>query len=93
MHCSDVVEAAGVHLASETDEQGLQVALVTSERRRVVSAEQVSICGSYWPHLEKLGTCGAHFVGANVKDPQHAQIWDAKKAEVEQLLKRVGPRP
>lgn len=42
-----LVESAGAQLCSETDEQGLQVALVTSEKHRVVSVNEVSICGYY----------------------------------------------
>jgi hypothetical protein len=82
-----LLDRAGVRLSSETDEQGLQVALVSSEKHRVVSVSEISICGYFRPHLLELGSCGAHFVGVNVKDLPYAHgFWDGKRAEVEQRL-------
>jgi len=55
-------------LASELDEQGLQVAAV--ERfgpPLIVRVEEVTICSPFPPHLPHLGTCGAHFCGTNAK--------------------------
>jgi hypothetical protein len=79
-----------VCLSSETDEQGLQVAVVTSEKHRVVSVREVSICGYFPPHLLELGSCGAHFVGVNVKDLAFAhEFWDGWKAEIEHRLAAV----
>lgn len=53
-------------LRSELDEQGLQVAALTSARRTlVVSLADVSICSPFPPHRRELGRCGAHFVGLN----------------------------
>jgi hypothetical protein len=82
-----LLDEAGVCLSSETDEQGLQVAVVTSEKHRVVSVSEVAICGYYRPHLLEFGSCGAHFVGVNGKDLLFAQqFWDGKKAEIEHRL-------
>lgn len=55
-------------LDSELDEQGLQVAAVSSEREPlVVQVDEVSICSPFPPHLAGLGSCGVHFVGLNAK--------------------------
>jgi hypothetical protein len=55
-----------VKLVSELDEQGLQVAAVSSRRTpSVVSVEEVTICSPFPPHRQELGSCGAHFVGLN----------------------------
>jgi hypothetical protein len=82
-----LLDEAGVCLSSETDEQGLQVAVVTSERHRVVSVQEVSICGYFRPHMLELGLCGAHFVGINGKNLEFAHgFWDEKKPEIEQRL-------
>ncbi|MCU1259668.1 MAG: hypothetical protein JWO80_2553 [Bryobacterales bacterium] len=87
-----LLDAASVRLSSETDEQGLQVALVTSEKHHVVSGDEVSICGYYRPHMLGVGSCGAHFVGLNVKHlPITHGFWDGKKAEVEQRVADANP--
>jgi hypothetical protein len=89
-HLRALLGEAGVRLSSETDEQGLQVALVTSMKHRVVSLSEVTICGYFRPHLHELGSCGAHFVGVNVKQhPVAHGFWDGMKAEVE---RRVGQK-
>lgn len=55
-------------LASELDEQGMQVALVERAGAPfVVRLESVSICSPFPPHLPHLGRCGAHFVGVNAR--------------------------
>jgi hypothetical protein len=55
-------------LASETDEQGLQIAALESkEIPLVVRTSEVSICSPFPPHSPDLGTCGAHFVGLNAR--------------------------
>jgi hypothetical protein len=78
---------ASVRLSSETDEQGLQVAMVTSSKHRVVSLREVAICGYFRPHLLELGSCGAHFVGVNVKHhPVAHGFWDGMKAAVREQL-------
>jgi hypothetical protein len=87
------LDEEGVCLSSETDEQGLQVAVVTSEKHRVVSVGEVSICGRFHPHLLELGSCGAHFVGINVKHLAFAhEFWDGRKAEIEQRLAQYSLR-
>lgn len=63
----ELLRAADLRLTSETDEQGLQVALVTREKHRVVTLDEVAVCGYFRPHLLNLGYCGAHFVGVNAK--------------------------
>jgi hypothetical protein len=63
----DVLAAYPVQIASELDEQGLQIAALSRETAPlVVSLEEVSICSPQPPHMQRLGTCGAHFVGINV---------------------------
>lgn len=61
----DLLDRSGVILESETDEQGLQAALVTSRKHRLVRLDEVTICGYFRPHRLELGSCGAHFVGVN----------------------------
>jgi hypothetical protein len=89
--------ATGAKLSSETDEQGLHVALISAEKHRVVRLEEVSICGYFRPHLLGLGSCGAHFVGVNAKrlpwtwngrsgEQYHHAHWDSKKPEVLERL-------
>lgn len=55
-----------VRLASELDEQGLQVAALSRHPPRVVPVSDVTICSPFPPHAAHLGRCGAHFVGLNV---------------------------
>jgi hypothetical protein len=60
-------------LSSETDEQGLQTAVVCrAGPPLVVTVDEVSICSPFPPHLPHLGTCGAHFVGLNA----HRLPWE-----------------
>jgi len=55
-------------LASELDEQGLQVAaLQRAGACRTVTLDEVSVCSPFWPHRVELGRCGAHFVGLNAR--------------------------
>lgn len=64
----EVLTVKPVLLASEVDEQGLQVAaLYRRGDPFVVSAEDVTICSPFPPHVPYLGACGAHFVGLNAK--------------------------
>ena len=56
-----------VRLVSELDEQGPQVAALSrASPPLVVSLAEVAICSPTPPHLQRLGTCGARFVGINV---------------------------
>jgi hypothetical protein len=60
-------------LASELDEQGLQVAAVSRDGPPlVVEVDEVSICSPFHPHLYARGRCGAHYVGLNA----HSIPWD-----------------
>jgi hypothetical protein len=57
-----------VKLTSELDEQGLQcAALSLAKPPLAVSSKEVTICSPFPPHVDRLGSCGAHFVGLNVK--------------------------
>lgn len=57
-----------VVLASELDEQGLQVAVVSQDGPPlVVSHDEVTICSPFPPHEPRLGRSGAHFVGLNAR--------------------------
>jgi hypothetical protein len=63
-----VLSHCPVHMTSELDEQGLQVAALSIGRQPlVVRSNEVTICSPFWPHQPQLGTCGAHFVGLNSK--------------------------
>jgi hypothetical protein len=96
-----LLDSTGVHLSTETDEQGLEVAFISAENHRVVRLEEVSISGYFRPHQIELGSCGAHFVGVNLKqvpqiwngrsvDEYVHEYWDGKKPEV---YERVAPAP
>ena len=86
-------------LASELDEQGLQVAaLRASGDVAVVEVADVTICSPFPPHLPYLGRAGAHFVGLNTRrlgwryagraaEDVRAEHWDALAGEV---ARRVG---
>lgn len=55
-------------LASETDEQGLQVAALSWRAAPfLVRTTDVTICSPFHPHQPYVGRCGAHFVGINQK--------------------------
>lgn len=57
-----------VVMTSETDEQGLQVAVtMRAGPPRVVSVDEVAICSPFPPHRPAPGTHGAHFVGVNAR--------------------------
>jgi hypothetical protein len=64
----EMLRNSGRILRRELDEQGLQVATLTkSGRCHVVSLDEVTICSPFPPHPSHLGSCGAHFVGLNVR--------------------------
>ncbi len=86
---------ASKRLASELDEQGLQVAALSRARPAlVVPLADVAICSPFPPHAASIGRCGAHFVGLNMRTPrpQHgctqpsldalAAFWDARRVEL-----------
>lgn len=65
---AEVLRRKPVYLASELDEQGLQIAAVSLwQEPMVVSTEEVSICSPFPYHQHVLGRCGAHFVGINMR--------------------------
>lgn len=88
-------------LASELDEQGMQVAaLLRTTDLMTVPVEDVTICSPFEPHLPYLGRCGAHFVGLNARrlpwswegrsgDHYVRENWARHRGEVAQ---RVGVR-
>lgn len=60
-----------MRLVSELDEQGLEIAALSRARPPlVVTLNEVAICSPFPPHLQRLGSCGAHFVGLNMKRPR-----------------------
>lgn len=87
-----------VTLASELDEQGLQVAALSGADPLVVTTTDVSICSPFHPNMAELGRCGAHFVGLNCRAiewdyydrPALAWLdehWQRLKPEVERRLR------
>jgi hypothetical protein len=94
---------SGVVLASELDEQGLQVAAVSRLKPpTVVPVDEVAITSPFPPHLPGLGRCGAHFVGLNDRHlpwdyygrPATEYIREHWERHRDELYRRVGiPRP
>ena len=63
-----VLQENPVKLTSELDEQGLQCAAVSLKTQPfTVTVKEVTICSPFAPHMNYLGTCGAHFVGLNAR--------------------------
>jgi hypothetical protein len=63
-----VLRTNPVSLDSELDEQGLQVAALSTDGAPfVVDADDVTICSPFYPHCSELGRFGAHFVGLNAR--------------------------
>lgn len=89
----------GLLLASELDEQGLQIAAsVMNGALLTVELSEVTICSPFWPKSPEVGTCGAHFVGLNARhlpwdyfdrpaDEWQAEHWQRHR---EDLYRRVG---
>jgi len=97
----DVLRARGQVLASELDEQGLQVAAVTRAAPvEVVSLADLTLCSPFPPHLAHLGRCGAHFCGLNARDlgwqlegrPASAHVREHWRRHRPELYDRVGLR-
>jgi hypothetical protein len=89
----------GAPLSGEADEQGLQVAALSADRPPlVVTLDEVAICSPFPPHRQRPGSCGAHFVGLNMRKPrpQHgvgpekldqiACFWDALRPTIEKAI-------
>ncbi|HEY7957870.1 MAG TPA: hypothetical protein VII38_21355 [Polyangia bacterium] len=68
-------------LDSELDEQGMQVAALLPDEPLVVSLADVTICSPFPPHLEELGTHGAHFVGINTQKLPFS-LYDGRPSEL-----------
>ncbi len=92
-----------VLLRSELDEQGLQAsALARSGKLLLVSVQEVTVCSPLWPHRREVGTCGAHFVGSNVRhlpwnyydrpaDAWMEEHWQAVRPEIYRRLELSVP--
>lgn len=62
----EILASRSERLNSELDEQGLQIAAVTAAAQcRIVEVDEVAICSPFPNHRQRLGSCGAHFVGLN----------------------------
>jgi hypothetical protein len=94
-----VLELRPVELRSELDEQGLQAAALSLQKRPLlVSVDEVTICSPFWPHRPYLGPYGAHFVGLNARElpwryydrPAAECVADNWRGHQEQLHRRVG---
>jgi hypothetical protein len=89
-------------LASELDEQGLQVAALLDHPLHIVDLADVQICSPFPPHAQQPGRCGAHFVGLNVRRErpycdaatlaQIAAFWDERVATIQAKV-RLGALP
>lgn len=93
----------GIRLAGEVDEQGLQVAALSCNRPLfVVRTDEVTICSPFPPHVARLGRCGVHFVGLNMRRPrlEHgcdqamldriAANWDLHRPAIERIIGAGG---
>ena len=97
-----VLAARPVVMASEWDEQGLEIAALGLDvPPAVVTADEVSTCSPFPPHLPHLGSCGAHFVGLNARsfpwqyDGRPAvevrrDHWRGLREEVSELVMKGG---
>jgi hypothetical protein len=97
-----VLAARPVRLCSELDAQGLQVAALSRRGRlRAVSAEDVTICSPFPPHVPRLGRCGAHFVGLNARHlpwqldgrPAEVYVQESWRRHRTEIQRRVGFAP
>ncbi len=82
----------GVMLRSELDEQGLVTFACSRDRPpHIVSVDDVAICGPFPPHRQRVGRCGAHFVGLNA----HRLSWTHRgrpgEAHVRSNWRRLRP--
>jgi hypothetical protein len=90
--CSRILSDTGIRLRSELDEQGL-VTLACSRAvpPHVVSTNDVTICGPFPPHVQRLGRCGAHFVGLNAKRLSWCYEGRSGEAYVRENWRRMRP--
>lgn len=95
----ETLAVRAVRLTSELDEQGLQVAALSRSRPPlVVLSNEVTICSPFQPHVPQLGSCGAHFVGLNMKAERPAlgragldrlaAHWDERRPLIAAMLER-----
>ena len=96
----EVLAENPVPLETEQDEQGLGIAALTrSAEPFIIRSNEVTICSPFPPHVQHLGTCGAHFVGLNAKEiPWNlngrsateaiSELWAKHRAEI---LQRIAP--
>ena len=90
----------GIRVAGEVNKQGMQVAALSQHAEPLlVSTREVTICSPFFPHVRHLGTCGAHFVGLNMRHPrpEHgcdqamldriAAHWDALRPAIEAAVR------
>ena len=100
----DVLADSPGPLASELDEQGLQVAALSrGAPPLVVSLGEVAISSPTPPHLLRLGSCGAHFVGLNVRQARPfydraaldriAGHWERWRGEIYRAVGLAAPAP
>lgn len=91
--------APGIRLTGEVDEQGLQIAALSRIAKPfIVTKDEVTICSPFPPHVRRIGTCGAHFVGLNMRRPRPqegcddamlgriADNWDVLRPSVERAV-------
>jgi len=90
---AEVLDATGITLRSELDEQGL-VTLACSRPRppHVVREDEVAICGPFPPHHQAPGRCGAQFVGLNAKGLPWTREGRPGEAHVRRNWRRWRPR-
>ncbi|HEX2973023.1 MAG TPA: hypothetical protein VHP11_11865 [Tepidisphaeraceae bacterium] len=68
LHRQGYGRTAPLKMTSELDEQGLQTAALSlTSPPLAVALSDVTICSPFYPHLQHLGRCGAHFVGLNAR--------------------------
>jgi hypothetical protein len=98
----ETLELSPGPLASELDEQGLQVAALSRGGEPLtVTLDEVTVCSPFPPHLPHLGRCGAHFVGQNVRHvpwedrgrPGEEWLADHWRRHVDALYRAVGIQP
>jgi hypothetical protein len=99
----DVLAEAPGPIVSELDEQGLQVAALSrAAPPLVVRLDEVAISSPNPPHVKLLGSCGAHFVGLNVRHERPfydraaldriARHWERWRGDIYRAID-LAPRP
>jgi len=79
-----ILAREGDCLRSRLDEQGLEIAAVTRQRRtHLVPLAEVPICSPFPPHALEIGTCGARFVGLDAR----CQPWSLAGRAASELVR------